>query len=173
MGSSSTDIISYFNMNPAIETVILVISSVAAIVAAVYAYRAYLSSKSPRLVIEWECSLLYIRNTGTDIAKNIKELSGKLKSNSVPSDLQNFTGPIDYSRPGISGFVAIVSFIEKPRPREVINLHFEYENSGSNKFFSKIKIERTEYAQRESFKMLRLQSWGRFSSFAKFFRNSR
>jgi hypothetical protein len=57
-----------------INLAIGVISAITAVFAACYAYKAYLSNKTPKLVMETPDNAgLFLRNVGTDAAKNIKE----------------------------------------------------------------------------------------------------
>jgi len=126
-----------------INLTIGVISAIAAVVAACYAYRAYISSKSPKLVMETPDNAgLFLRNVGTDTAKNIKETTGMFRD--VPAEIWNFNGPIDYIRVKSPGTARTINFLDS----KIIKLstftvvRFEYENSDGDKFFSEIKVER-------------------------------
>lgn len=120
-----------------------IISAVAAVVAACYAYKAYLSSKTPKLVMETPDNAgLFLRNVGTDTAKNIKETTEMFRD--VPAEIWNFNGPIDYIRVKSPGTARMINFYDAKRikPSTSTVVRFEYENSDGNNFFSEIKVER-------------------------------
>lgn len=120
-----------------------VISAIAAVVAGCYAYKAYLSNKTPKLVMETPDNAgLFLRNVGTDSAKNIKETTRMFRD--VPTEIWNFNGPIDYIRVKSPGTARMINLHDEKRiqPSTSTIVRFEYENSDGNKFFSEIKIER-------------------------------
>lgn len=126
-----------------INLAIGVVSAIAAIVAACYAYKAYVSSKTPKLVMETPDNAgLFLRNVGTDSAKNIKETTEMFRD--VPIEIWNFNGPIDYIRVNSPGTARMINFHDQKRigPSTSTVVRFEYENSDGDKFFSEIKIER-------------------------------
>ncbi|MEK7117021.1 MAG: hypothetical protein AAB837_02555 [Patescibacteria group bacterium] len=123
-----------------------------------YTYKTYWISKSPKIVIESEFPNIYIRNVGTDMAKNITERNNSF--NSLPNNLWNFTGPIDYIRSGNSGLVAVFGFHNQLKPKEIVILHFDYTNTDGDKFYSEIEIEQTDSTTR-SYKRPILLRWGK------------
>ncbi len=146
-----------------ITTIIIAsISAFFAVFAAIYAYKTYWSSKSPKIVIETPFNnSLEIRNIGTDIAKNIQEKGELLKD--VPSELWNFAGPIDYIRVKSPGISKAVSFKDNkmPQPSTFAIIRFEYENINGNNFYSEIRVERTQCFPQIYFSAPRLIKWGR------------
>ncbi len=139
-----------------------IISAIAAIAAACYAYKAYLSSKTPKLVMETPDNAgLFLRNVGTDAAKNIKETTGMFRD--VPSEVWNFNGPIDYIRVKSPGVAQMINFHDSKRidPSTSVVVRFEYENTDGNKFFSEIKVERGTPTQQVYFTVPRLLDSGK------------
>ncbi len=135
-----------------INLVIEVVSVIVAVVAACYAYKAYLSSKTPKLVMETPDNAgLFLRNVGTDTAKNIKEATGMFRD--VPTEIWNFNGPIDYMRVKSPGTARMINFHDEKRigPSTSTVVRFEYENSDKDKFYSEIKVERGSPTQRVYF----------------------
>ena len=131
-----------------INLVIGVVSAIAAVTAACYAYKAYLSSKTPKLVMETPDNAgLFLRNVGTDSAKNIKETTKMFRD--VPTEIWNFSGPIDYIRVNSPGTTKMISFHDEKRIElsTFTVVRFEYENSDGGKFYSEIKVERGSPAQ--------------------------
>jgi len=146
-----------------ITTIIIAsISAFFAVFGAIYSYKTYWASKSPKIVIETLFNnSLEIRNIGTDIAKNIQEKGGLLGG--VPGELWNFAGPIDYIKvknPGISKGVNFKSS-KILQPSEFAVIHFEYENINGSRFYSEIKVERTQNPSQIYFNEPRLIKWGR------------
>lgn len=144
------------------DIIIGIISTVAAIIAACYAYKAYLAGKSPKLVIETPFnSSLQIRNIGTEIAKNIKETTGMFRD--VPIELWNFNGPIDYLRVKSPGIFRQIDFNDSKliKPQEAVVVRFEYENSDGDKFFSEIRVECGVFIQQLYFKTTALVNSGK------------
>lgn len=126
-----------------INLTIGVVSAIAAVFAACYAYKAYLSNKTPKLVMETPDNAgLFLRNVGTDTAKNIVETTGMFRD--VPTEMWNFNGPIDYIRVKSPGTAKMINFHDTKRigPSTSTVMCFEYENSDGDKFYSEIKIER-------------------------------
>lgn len=120
-----------------------IVSAIAAITAACYAYKAYLSSKTPKLVMETPDNAgLFLRNVGTDSAKNIKETTEMFRD--VPTEIWNFNGPIDYIRVKSPGTARMINFHDQKRiqPSTSTVVRFEYENSDGERFYSEIKVER-------------------------------
>ena len=119
------------------------VGTLAALEAAYYAWKSYKSSRSPKVIIEAPYNAsLNIRNVGTDTAKSLKELDNTFRS--LPDELRNFDGPIDYMRiktPGISEQLEFSSD-KNLMPSSSKVVRFEYENSDGDKFYSEIKIER-------------------------------
>lgn len=131
-----------------INLAIGVISAIAAVAAARYAYKACLSSKTPKLVMETpDNASLFLRNVGTDTAKNIKEITKIFRD--VPTEIWNFNGPIDYIRIKNPSTARMINFHDSKRiePSTSIVVRFEYENSDGDKFYSEIKIERGSTTQ--------------------------
>lgn len=129
-----------------------IISAIAAVAAACYAYKAYLSSKTPKLVMETPDNAgLFLRNVGTDSAKNIKESTGMFRD--VPAEIWNFNGPIDYIRVKSPGTARMINFHDEKRiqPATFTIVRFEYENSDGEKFYSEIKIDRGSPTQQVYF----------------------
>lgn len=136
----------YFNLT------IGVVSAVAAVIAACYAYKTYLSSKTPKLVMETPDNAgLFLRNVGSDSAKNIKETTKMFRD--VPTEIWNFNGPIDYIRVKSPGTARMINFYDEKRiqPTTSTVVHFEYENSDGDKFYSEIKVERGSPTQQVYF----------------------
>ena len=126
-----------------INLTIGVVSAIAAVVAACYSYRAYISSKSPKLVMETPDNAgLFLRNVGTDTAQNIKETTGMFRD--VPVEIWNFNGPVDYIKVKNPGIARMINFHDTKRiePSTSTVVRFEYENSDGDKFYSEIKVER-------------------------------
>ncbi|OGC47098.1 MAG: hypothetical protein A3A94_03575 [Candidatus Portnoybacteria bacterium RIFCSPLOWO2_01_FULL_43_11] len=145
-----------------ITIIIASISALSAFFAAIFAYRTYWVLKSPKVVIETPFNnSLGIRNIGTDIAKNIQEKDGLLKD--VPSELWNFVGPIDYLRVKSPGISKIISFKDDKmlQPSRSVIIHFEYENTNGNRFYSKIKVERAQNLSLIYFNTPQLIKWGK------------
>ena len=135
-----------------INLAIGIVSTVAAIVAACYAYKAYLASKSPKLVMETPDNAgLFLRNVGTDTAKNIVETMGMFRD--VPTEIWDFNGPIDYIRVKSPGTAKMINFCDTKRiePSTSTVVRFEYENSDGDKFYSEIKVERGSPTQQVYF----------------------
>src|SRR3989338_345505 len=135
-----------------INLAIGVVSAVAAVFAACYAHKAYLLKKTPKLVMETPDNAgLFLRNVGTDSAKNIKETSGMFRD--VPAEIWNFNGPIDYIRVKSPGTARMINFHDAKRiePSTSTVVRFEYENSDGNKFYSEIKVERGSPTQQVYF----------------------
>lgn len=135
-----------------VNLVIGIISAIAAVVAACYAYKAYLSSKTPKLVMETPDNAgLFLRNVGTDSAKNIKETTEMFRD--VPTEIWNFNGPIDYIRVKSPGTAKMINFHDSKRiePSTSTVVRFEYENSDGDQFYSEIKVERGNPTQQVYF----------------------
>ena len=135
-----------------INLIIGAVSAIAAVFAACYAYKAYLSNKTPKLVMETPDNAgLFLRNVGTDTAKNIVEITGMFRD--VPVEIWNFNGPIDYVRVNSPGTARMINFHDTNRiqPSTLTVVRFEYENSDGNKFYSEIKIERGSPTQQVYF----------------------
>ncbi|MBI2409685.1 hypothetical protein HYV30_01425 [Candidatus Kaiserbacteria bacterium] len=142
--------------------IIGVVSTGAAAVAAYYAYKAYITNNSPKLVVEAPFnSSLQLRNVGTDAAKNIKEPTGMFRD--MPSEIWNFTGPIDYLRVKSPGISRQIDFHDEKRikPSDSSIVRFEYENSDGTRFFSEIKVERGPATQQLWFATPVLVNWGK------------
>lgn len=140
-----------------------IVSAIAAVVAAWYAYKAYLSSKTPKLVMETPDNAgLFLRNVGTDTAKNIKEATEMFRD--VPSEIWNFNGPIDYIRVKSPGTARMINFHDQKmiKPSTSTLVRFEYENTDGDKFYSEIKIERGNPVQQIYFTGPRLIKWGKY-----------
>ncbi len=149
-------------MTATIMDVIIIISAISATVGAVYSYKTFWVAKSPKIVIETPFNnSLEIRNIGTDIAKNIQEKSDLLKD--LPDELWNFAGPIDYLRVKSPGISKAISFKENKviQPSTFAIIRFEYENTNGNKFYSEIRVERTQNPSQLYFIAPRLIQWGR------------
>ena len=128
------------------------ISAIAAIIAACYSYRTYLSSKTPKLVMETPDNAgLFLRNVGTDSAKNIKETTEMFRD--IPTEIWNFNGPIDYIRVKSPGTARMINFYDTKRIESSTStvVRFEYENSDGNKFYSEVKVERGSPTQQVYF----------------------
>jgi len=135
-----------------IDLTIGFVSAIAAVVAACYAYRTYISSKSPKLVMETPDNAgLFLRNVGTDTAQNIKETTGMFRD--VPAEIWNFNGPIDYIRVKSPGTAKMINFHDTKRiePSTSTVVRFEYENSDGYKFYSEIEVERGSPTQQVYF----------------------
>lgn len=144
------------------EIVIGIISALAAIAAAFYSYKAYLAGKSPKLVMETPDNAgLFLRNVGTDVAKNIKETTNMFRD--TPTELWNFNGPIDYIRVKSPGTSKMINFYDEKRiqPSAFTVVRFEYENSDADKFYSEIKVERGNPTQQVYFSTPTLVGWGK------------
>ena len=142
--------------------VIGVVSTIAAVIAAYYAHKAYFASKSPKLVMETPDNAgLFLRNVGTDTAKNITETTNMFRD--IPAELWNFNGPIDYIRVKSPGTAKMIDFHDEKRitPSSSTTVRIEYENSDGDKFFSEIKIERGPATQQLYFYGPALVRWGR------------
>src|SRR3989338_7496861 len=135
-----------------INLIIGAVSAIAAVFAACYAYKAYLSNKTPKLVMETPDNAgLFLRNVGTDTAKNIVEITGMFRD--VPVEIWNFNGPREYARAQSPGTARMINFHDTKRiqPSTLTVVRFEYENSDGNKFCSEIKIERGSPTQQVYF----------------------
>lgn len=144
------------------EIVVGIVSALAAISAAFYSYKAYLAGKSPKLVIETPDNAgLFLRNVGTDTAKNIKETTNMFRD--VPTERWNFNGPIDYIRVKSPGISRMINFYDnkRPGPSSSTTVHFQYENSDGNKFYSDIRIDRGNPQQQVYFTDSQLIKWGK------------
>ncbi len=145
-----------------IDIIIGITSTIAAIIAACYAYKAYLAGKSPKLVMETPDNAgLFLRNIGTDSAKNIREVTNMFRD--VSTELWNFNGPIDYIRVKSPGTTKMINFYDGKRievSSSTIVL-FEYENSDGDKFYSEIEIARGPATQQLYFNTPILKAWGR------------
>lgn len=145
-----------------IMNIVIIISAVSAVIAAIYAYKNYWTSKSPKIVIEIPFNnSLEIRNVGTDIAKNIKEKSNLLRD--VPTELWNFTGPIDYIRIKSPGISKTANFQNNkiPKPSTSTLIRFEYENTDGDKFCSEIVIDRNQSDSQIYFNIFQPIKWRR------------
>lgn len=139
-----------------------IISATAAIAAACYAHKTYLSSKTPKLVMETPDNAgLFLRNVGTDTAKNIIEATKMFRD--VPAEIWNFNGQIDYIRVKSPGTARMINFHDSKRidPSTSTVVRFEYENSDGSKFFSEIKVERGSPTQQVYFTAPRLLNSGK------------
>jgi hypothetical protein len=134
-------------------------SLIAAVIAAVYSYKSFWSSKSPKLVIESSFPHLWIRNIGSDLAKEISGTQDLL--NYVPNQMWNFVGPIDYIHSGLDSIASVVTFRTVPQPGATVDLRLEYKNTDGDKFFSVIRIERTSEQSPQLYKRSTLLKWGK------------
>jgi len=135
-----------------INVAIGVVSAIAAVFAACYAYKAYLSSKTPKLVMETPDNAgLFLRNVGTDTAKNIIETTKMFRD--VPTEIWNFNGPIDYIRLKSPSTAKMINFhdVKMIKPSTSTVVRFEYTNYDGNKFYSEIKVERGSPTQQVYF----------------------
>lgn len=140
-----------------------IISAIAAVIAAYYAYKAYLSSKAPKLVMETPDNTgLFLRNVGTDTAKNIKETTEMFRD--VPTEIWNFSGPIDYIRVNSPGTARMINLHDSRRiePSTATFVRLQYENSDGDKFFSEIRVERGPATQQLWFAAPVLVKWGNY-----------
>jgi hypothetical protein len=149
-------------MDTIINIILSSITILIALVAVYYAKRADENFKKPRIDLELSPDhvLFMIRNVGTDIAVNIRETNGLLRD--VPDKLWNFSGPIDYIRTKNFGISRPMNFHDDKRPQPLTStqVHFEYENTDGDKFYSDINIERGNPTQQIYFTASRLIKWG-------------
>lgn len=104
---------------------------------------------------------LFLRNVGTNTAKNIKETTKLFRD--VPTEIWNFNGPIDYIRINSPGTARIINFYDSRRikPSTSAVVRFEYENSNGDKFFSEIRVGRGSPPQQVYFVALVLINSGK------------
>ena len=138
------------------------LSLAAAIIAAYYSRETYWSNKTPKIVLESPFNdSLEMRNIGTDIAKSIVDSNGVLKN--LPHELWPYTGVYDYMReknPGIVKSVGIEDH-KRPKPSDSVVVRVEYCNSSGDKFFTEVKITRSDIPTGQRFSSIETLRWGR------------